>query len=69
LWGEFLEEFTPIAFAIASSEACDSGPDYPILENLKRMAALQACLSEVSKYLLPYQQVAEEAVRQTVQGK
>lgn len=63
LWGKFLTEFSDIAYAIASSEACDSGLDYPIFECIERLPRLNAILNEIDHYLRPFRDVAEAAVR------
>ncbi len=69
LWGEFLREFEEVAYAISTSEACDSGPDYPIFETLERLPALERKLANVKSYVEPYRRVAEEAVRKALKEK
>lgn len=66
LWGQFLAEFSPIAYSIASSEACDSGEDDTIIETIARLSALQKRLYDVEKYVESYKRVAEEAVRKAL---
>jgi hypothetical protein len=63
-WGVFLEAFKPVAVAIASSEACDSGPDYPIMETISAMPALRAALDEIERHVSVYRDVAQAAVRE-----
>jgi len=67
LWGEFFNEFKGIAYAISSSEACDSGVDFPIIENLKKIDNLKEKLKQIEKYLDPYQRVFENAVKETIE--
>ena len=63
LWGEFLEAFYPIAYAIASSEESDSGPDYPIIETMHQLPELKRKLDAIAEFIEPFSRVAEEAVR------
>lgn len=69
LWGEFFREFSDIAYAICSSEASDSCPDDPIIENIRRMSALRECLKDIEDFLDPYKRVANEAIRQQCEAK
>ena len=66
LWGEFLDEFAAVAYDIASSEACDSGPDAPIIETIQRMPSLKRKLNAIEMFVEPYKRVADEAVRRKV---
>jgi hypothetical protein len=52
LWGGFLSAFYPIAYAIASSEAGDSGPDFPVNATKEHMAALRRELDKIEQYVL-----------------
>lgn len=63
LWGQFLREFAPVAYAIASSEACDSGPDFTIIETLQRMPSMKARLDDIVSFTEPYRRCMEQAVR------
>lgn len=51
LWGKFLFEFKDVAWAIASSEACDSGPEYPIEMTSERLPRLQDELDRIKDYV------------------
>lgn len=62
-WARFFDEFQHVAYSIASCEACDSGEYDPIMESIRRMAALQKALDEVKDYLAPFEDVMREAVR------
>jgi hypothetical protein len=64
LWGRLLGELYHVAYAVSTSEACDSGPDYPIMESILRMPELKKSLDEIDQYLEPYRRVAENAVRE-----
>lgn len=68
LWGEFLAEFQHVAYAIATSEACDSGPDYPIMENIQRMEELKRRLGNIESFLRPYSDCIRTAIRDTLAG-
>ena len=63
LWHEFLDEFYHVSYAISTSEACDSGPYYPIMESIARMPVLKAKLHKIDLFLEDYRRVAEEAIR------
>lgn len=63
LWGEFLEEFDSVAHAISRSEACDAGPDYPILESIAHMKAMQEKLDKIKTFLRPFEDCMQHAVR------
>lgn len=67
LWGEFLEEFKDVAYQISNSEAADSGPDAPISETIMKMPALKRKLDAIEGFILPYQRVAQEAVRKALE--
>ena len=62
LWGEFLKEFSHIAYAISTSEACDSGEDYPIMECMKRLPNLRERFKKIEAYITPFEDVARRAV-------
>lgn len=66
LWGKFFEEFYHVAYQIANSEACDSGPDAPIIETIQRLPALKKHLDDIEKYTRTYKDCMEEAVRQAL---
>jgi hypothetical protein len=67
LWGEWFREFYHIAYAIASSEACDSGPDFPIYETIQAMPKLKKIMKCIENYTMPYQDVMRRAVREKLQ--
>jgi hypothetical protein len=64
LWGKFLHAFVPVAEGISYSEAYDSGPDDPIVVNIRQLKALRAALDEIEDYLRPYERVMQQAVRE-----
>lgn len=61
--GAFLKALEPVAYAVASYEESDSGPDYPIemLIGLKRK--LPELQNQLNDFLRPYERVMESAVR------
>ncbi len=65
-WAAFFRAFHPVAYAICSSEACDSGEDDSILETIKQLPELQAALDKVRAHVRPFEMVAQEAVRQAL---
>jgi hypothetical protein len=69
LWGEFLNDFSEIAHAIAWCEAGDSGVDYPIRATMAALPRLKIRLADIEKYLEPFQKVAEEAVKLELEKK
>lgn len=69
LWGEFLKEFSDVAYSIASSEAGDSAPYDPILETINKMDILAKKLNKIQEYVEPYKRVAEEAIRAHTEKK
>ena len=66
LWGEFLKAFYPVAYAISTSEACDSDVDYPIMECIRQMPELESRLKDISEYLRPFEDVIDEAIKDFV---
>jgi hypothetical protein len=62
VWAGFFDEFHHVAYAIASSEASDSGADYPIMETINRLPALKEAISRVEQHVMPYKRIAEIAV-------
>lgn len=69
LWGDFLEEFSNVAYSISTSEACDSGEYDPIMENIARMPQLNAILIKIGNYLEPYEEVARRAVEKATEER
>ena len=69
LWGKFLEEFYEVAYAISTSEAGDSGPYRPIIENLNRMTALQDRLDDIKSFLEIFDDVAKRAVSEYIDSQ
>ena len=65
-WGKVLCAFVPIAYAIASAEAGDSGEDFPIMESIQQLPEFKAALVELEDYLYPFRRVMEEAVSKAV---
>jgi hypothetical protein len=51
MWGLFLGEFVPVAYAISTSEARDAGPDFAIVTTKKHLAAMRHRLDNIEKYL------------------
>lgn len=68
-WARFFEEFAPIARAISWSEACDSGPYYPITETIARIPRLKELLRGIEQHVQVYKEVADEAVRKAVKDR
>jgi hypothetical protein len=68
LWGKFLEEFSHVAHEISNSEACDAGPDAPIIESIKRLPRLRELFMDVQKYLTPYDACMREAIKMHIDG-
>jgi hypothetical protein len=66
LWGKFLEEFAEVAYQIAGSEACDSGPYAPIIETINRLPELRQRLAAIQTYVEPFKDCMEDAVRKAV---
>jgi hypothetical protein len=65
-WAKFFEAFYPIAKAISWSEACDSGPAYPITETINRIGALKVILNDIEARVKVYKEVADDAIRNHV---
>jgi hypothetical protein len=66
LWGAFLNEFNDIAYAIASSEACDSGPEATVIATIEKMKALKAALSKIEDFTEPHRRCMEHALRKAL---
>lgn len=69
LWGKFLQDFYPVAYAISSYEACDSDASFPISENIKHIGTLREDLRAISDYLAPFESIAREAVSEYIKTK
>lgn len=69
LWGEFLHEFESVAYQISNSEACDSGPDSPISETIRKIPVLKEKLFAVESFVSPFKRVADDAVRRALESK
>ncbi len=63
LWGAFFKEFYDVAYAISTSEAGDSGPDFPILETIKKLPALKDKFNQIENYCSVFDDVAQKAIR------
>lgn len=68
-WSKFFHEFQDVAYAIASSEAHDSGPDFPISTTIKKLPSLVAALKDVERFVQPYKAVADAAVRDAIKNE
>jgi hypothetical protein len=68
-WGEFLEMFYDIAYAISSAEACDSDEYDPIMVSIAKIPALQREISLISDYLRTYERVMQEAVKKHIRDE
>jgi hypothetical protein len=66
-WGKFLRALEPVAYAIATSEACDSGEEFPVMETIKHMPALEAALDEIKRHIKVYENIADQAVRDAME--
>lgn len=67
LWGEFLKDFSDIAYAISTSEAADSGEDFPIMKTIEKLPQLQNRLNAIKDHVRVFEKVMEEAVRRKVE--
>lgn len=63
LLGDILRELAPIARGVAYHEACDSGPDAPLIAAIEKLPALRAAVNAMESHVYPYKRVAEKAVR------
>lgn len=68
-WSKFFHAFLPIAHAICRSEACDSGPSYPIMETIGQMPRLKQVLDDIDKHVRVYKEVADAAVREAEKAR
>jgi len=66
LWGKWFREFYPVAYAIANYEADDSGSYDPIITTIKALPALKQAMSAIEKYIEPFDDVIEAAIREKV---
>lgn len=67
LWGKWFEEFYPVAYAIASCEACDSGAYDPIMTTIQKLSALKQAMAAIKEYLRPFEDVIEVAIREKIE--
>lgn len=67
IWAPFFREFYPVAYAICTAEAGDSGESCTIRETIAQIDKLEAALKEVRKYIAPIKEVADDAVREAVE--
>lgn len=63
VWADVMKAFHPVAYAICSSEACDSGEYDSIMRSIEQVPHIEAALAKVKAHLEPYRRVMEEAVR------
>ncbi len=54
LWGRFIEDFTGIAYQIASSEAGDSEPDATIIQTILDLPRLRDRLVDIENFCKPF---------------
>lgn len=69
LWGKFFDAFRDVAYAIASSEACDSSEDHTIVETIQHLPAMKAALTAIEHHVRVYDDVAKDAVRKALEAK
>lgn len=69
VWAPFFRAFFPVAYAIASSEAGDSGEDASILETIKALPALQEALDAVKAHVAAYDAIAKAAVQAALKNR
>lgn len=65
-WAPFFQAFSEVAYAIAASEAQDSGEYDSIMATIRMMPQLQAALDTVKDHVRPFEDVMREAVRDAV---
>jgi hypothetical protein len=68
-WSKFFRAFHPVAYAICSSEACDSGEDDSIVATIKALPELQAALDEMKQHVALYDRLMKDAVRAALEKK
>lgn len=66
LWGEFLKEFSEVAYGIASAEAYDWSEGGAVIRSIRHFPAIRQALKDIEEYLKPFQDVADEAVRKAI---
>ena len=64
-----LESLYEIAYAISSAEAYDSGIDRTISTTLQELPKMKKFIAEMEKSLRPYQDVADQAVRDYIESE
>lgn len=69
LWGKFFDAFRDVAYAIASSEAGDSGEEHTVIETIRHLPAMKAALAAIEQHVRGYDDVARDAVRKALDEK
>lgn len=66
LLGTILNELYPLAYAVASHEAADAGPDDPLFTAIQQLPRIRDAIKALEAHVRPYQDVAERAIRSKV---
>lgn len=64
LLGGILRTLYPLAYAVSSHEACDSGPDRPLFAAIEGLPEIKRAVAALEAHVEPYRLVAEAAVRE-----
>jgi hypothetical protein len=69
MWSQFFREFYPVAIAIAYAEACDYGPEAPILATIEYMSKLKQALYKIDDAMNVYRDVMKAAVKKEMESR
>lgn len=67
-WGKVLEAMQDVTYAIASDEAGDSGPDFPIRESFNAVRGVKAALAGVEAAISTHRSVARDEVKDVLRA-
>ena len=69
LWGEFFKALHPMMHDLCWFEAGDSHFASSVAGCIKDLPELQRCLNDIKNFTKPYEEVAQNAVREYVEKK
>lgn len=67
LYGDLLRTMEPVARGISWYQACDSGPDRPLIDLIEALPEMERAFKALRDHAEPYRSVAEDAVRKAVE--
>jgi hypothetical protein len=66
-WAGFMRVFHDVAYAVCSSEACDSSESRSIMASIDAIPRLRAELDKIESRLRPFKDCMEDAVKKALE--